>query len=318
MSRYLFVHFREKRTPDGEQVYFALSTDGFSWQAVNGGAPVLWAYYGDRGVRDCTIARCPGPEGDTFRILATDLSLAYGMRGKYHNDWDEISRHGSRQLALWESKDLVHWSEQQLVTVGTEDFGCVWAPDIIYDRSEGSFVVHWSSSHRDNGYGPKAIYYSRTSDFRTFTPPETLYRKEDCGVIDSALYEEDGTYYLFVKSECAPAHIILLSAPSPTGPFTRVPRFDRSMEGLADGVYEAPTAIRLADGSWGLFLDFYGVQGAGQGYVPFVAPSLASGAFVRADRRFSFPYGFKHGTILPITDEEYERIQTFAHWDLYE
>ena len=78
MSCYLFVHFREKTTPDGEQVYFALSRDGFRWEAVNGGQPVLWAYYGDHGVRDMTIIRA----GDTFHIFATDLSLAYGMRGR--------------------------------------------------------------------------------------------------------------------------------------------------------------------------------------------------------------------------------------------
>ena len=77
---YLFVHFREKDTPDGEQVYFALSRDGFQWEAVNEGKPVLWAYYGDRGVRDFTIVRCR--ERDKFYIFATDLSLAYGMRGK--------------------------------------------------------------------------------------------------------------------------------------------------------------------------------------------------------------------------------------------
>ena len=44
---YLFVHFRETTTPDGEQVYFALSKDGFHWEALNNGRPVLWAYYGD-------------------------------------------------------------------------------------------------------------------------------------------------------------------------------------------------------------------------------------------------------------------------------
>ena len=43
---YLFVHFREKTTPDGEQVYFGISRDGFHWEAVNDGAPVLWAYSG--------------------------------------------------------------------------------------------------------------------------------------------------------------------------------------------------------------------------------------------------------------------------------
>ena len=49
--------------------------------------------------------------------------------------------------------------------------------------------------------------------------------------------------------------------------------------------------------------------GISQGYVPFVADSLASGKFVRSDASFSFPYGYKHGTILPITEEDYERIK---------
>ena len=62
MSAYLFVHFREKTTPDGEQVYFGVSKDGFNWEEVNGGAPVLWAYYGDKGVRDFTVVRCKNPQ----------------------------------------------------------------------------------------------------------------------------------------------------------------------------------------------------------------------------------------------------------------
>ena len=57
MEAYLFVHFKEKKTPDGEQVYFALSTDGFNWEQVNGGQPVLWSEKGDKGVRDHTIVR---------------------------------------------------------------------------------------------------------------------------------------------------------------------------------------------------------------------------------------------------------------------
>ena len=30
MQAYLFVHFREKTTPDGEQVYFGVSKDGLT------------------------------------------------------------------------------------------------------------------------------------------------------------------------------------------------------------------------------------------------------------------------------------------------
>ena len=127
-------------------------------------------------------------------------------------------------------------------------------------------------------------------------------------MIDSAIYEEDGFYYLFVKSEANPARIILLRSEHAGGPYIRIPAFDESMKEIEAGLYEAPTAVRLEDGKWCLFLDYYGVPGAGQGYVPFVADSLAGGGFVRSDKEFSFPYGFKHGTILKISDEEYERI----------
>ena len=42
---YLFVHFREKTTPDGEQVYFGISRDGFLWEAVNATLLSLTALY---------------------------------------------------------------------------------------------------------------------------------------------------------------------------------------------------------------------------------------------------------------------------------
>lgn len=312
MQAYLFVHFKEKSTPDGEQVYFGISKDGFHWEKVNDGLPVLWAYYGDKGVRDFTICRCE--KTGKFYIFATDLSLAYGMRNQYHDSWDEIGKNGSKHFAVWESEDLVNWTEQRLVKIGDEEFGCLWAPDIIYDKEKDDYVLHWSSSHSCNNYGQKAIYYSRTKDFENFTKPEVLYRKEDSGVIDSAMYEENGKYYAFIKSEGNPARIILLQSDHVTGPFERIEAFDKSMEVLQEGVYEAPTAVRLEDGRWCLFVDYYGVRGAGQGYVPFVADSLASGEFKRADEAFEFPYGYKHGTILTITMEEYERIKN-KNWN---
>lgn len=307
MQHYLFVHFRETTTPDGEQVYFSVSRDAFTWEALNGGRPVLWAYYGDHGVRDMTVVR--DSARGRIHIFATDLSLAYGMRGKYNHSWDNIITHGSRDLAHWVSDDLIHWSEEEMISVGEDGIGCVWAPDVLYDAEHGDFILHWSSPVLAKGKKKMAIWYRRTGDFASWSEPELLWQKEDAGVIDSAMYEEKGKYYLFVKSDHHPSRVILLRAPHATGPFERVSAFDDAMKGVADGVYEAPTAVRTEDGKWCLFLDYYGVQGAGQGYVPFVAESLESGRFVRSDVQFSFPFGFKHGTILPISQQEYERMK---------
>lgn len=307
MQAYLFVHFRERKTPDGEQVYFGLSKDGFHWEKVNSGAPVLWSYDGEKGVRDCTIIRC-ATDGK-YRIFATDLSLAYNFKKKYHFDWPTVSHNGSKCLAMWESEDLIHWSEQKMLPLGNKDFGCLWAPDVFYDPEEGDYVLHFSSSHASNGFGNMGIYFTRTPDFHTFTEPRLLYQKPDAGIIDSAIYVENGQYFMFLKSDHAPERIILMKAPHAEGPYTRVEAFDESMLAIEAGLYEGPTAVRLESGKWCLFLDYYGVPGAGQGYVPFVAHTLESGRFIRSDQQFSFPYGYKHGTVIPISTEEYDRIR---------
>lgn len=307
MRAYLFVHFRERKTPDGEQVYFGLSRDGFNWEMVNDGHPVLWSHQGEKGVRDCTIIRCE--KDGKYRIFATDLSLAYNFRNKYHFDWPTVSHNGSKYLTMWESEDLVNWSEQRLLPLGDEDFGCLWAPDVFYDPEKEDYVLHWSSSHTSNGFGNMGIWFSRTRDFKSFGVPKLLYQKDDAGVIDSAIYTENGKYFLFLKSDHNPERIILLQADHAEGPYIRNEEFDRSMLAMEAGLYEGPTAVRFEDGRWCLFLDYYGVPGAGQGYVPFVADSMESGRFIRSDLQFSFPYGYKHGTVIPITIEEYERIR---------
>jgi Beta-xylosidase len=308
MEAYLFVHFREKETPDGEQVYFALSLDGFHWEAVNRGEPVLWSTKGDKGVRDHAIIRT---RQGKFYILATDLSLANCFKTKYKGNWNNISRYGSKFLCLWESEDLVNWSEQRMLKLGDDNYGCLWAPDVIYDSAMDDYILHWTSSHLSNNFGDKAIYYSRTKNFKVFSNPVLMYRKDDSGIIDSAIYEEGGIYYHFLKSEKNPSGIIMRQSETPISEHSRITEFDREMLKLDGSLYEAPTAFELNDGSWCLMLDYFGISGEGQGYVPFIAKNLSSGQFIRSDESFSFPYGFKHGTVLPITMEEYIRISTF-------
>ena len=67
---YLFVHFKEKITPDGEAVYFGKSKDGLNWETVNGGNPVLMSTKGEKGCRDIEIVRL---HTGGFVIITTDL-----------------------------------------------------------------------------------------------------------------------------------------------------------------------------------------------------------------------------------------------------
>lgn len=269
----------------------------------------MWSMLGEKGVRDFTIIRS---DNGKFYIIATDLSLSYEMRTTYHNSWKEVQQNGSNKFMMWESEDLVHWSAQRELPVRKTGEGCCWAPDIIQDKRTGEYIIHWSSPNKDRDM-EMCIYYVRTKDFETFTEPQILYEKENDGIIDSCMVEENGTFYLWVKSYKNPTGVIMLKSDCITGPFERIWKFDEEMEKLEGGaeVYEAPTACRLEDGSYCLMLDYFGVRGKGQGYVPFRAENIASGEFRRCDEEFVYPYGFKHGTILPISKEEYERIKSF-------
>lgn len=307
MTRYLFVHFREKKTPDGEQVYFALSRDAFHWEALAGGKPVLTSDVGEKGVRDHTIARL---SDGSFVILSTDLSLAGGFESRYGGSWKNVSEKGSPYLVLWRSEDLVSWSPARLINPDPDSshIGCRWAPDIIRDERSGEYILHWSAPDPLSGYRQMRICCARTKDFVSFGKAEILFSEKGHSYIDSAVYRENGRYYLFVKSERNPGRIVLLSSDQVTGPWEKVEGFRDTAYALEEGKYEAPTACRTPDGRWLLFLDCY-ASPERQGYVPFIADSLKSGAFRPVGQVCTFPYGFKHGTILPITQGEYDRLK---------
>ncbi len=309
MSAYLFVHFREKWTEDGEQVHFALSKDGYRWEETNGGKPVLCATTGDLGVRDIVIARTLTNE---FVILATDLAMIRNGEKKYGGNMRTAFRIGSKSLAMWKSKDLLHWSDEIPLTLGDGTLGCLWAPGIFFDRKTGEYIVHWSSAHKDDDYAGLSIYYSKTKDFDTFTAPALFYKKPDSEMLDSFITEKDGIYHFFVKSVENPKAVIHETSRSLFGPYVRDETFDAQMRQIEDTrAYEAPMTYTLSDGRVCFMMDFFGcAEKEKQGYVPYVMESLDDMHLTRADEQFKFPYGFKHGVVLEITDEEYERVRS--------
>ncbi len=80
---------------------------------------------------------------------------------------------------VWESTDLVNWSEQRMVEVARDDAGCTWAPEATYDEKEtGEYIVYWASRVAEDGYGKQRVYYAKTRDFYTFTEPEVMIETE--------------------------------------------------------------------------------------------------------------------------------------------
>ena len=135
---YFFAYFAGEGYSDGEQIYFASSQDGLNWDDLNNNKPVLTSTLGEKGVRDPFIIR--SPEGDKFYLIATDLKINGG------NGWTAAQNNGSQSLMVWESTDLVNWSDQRMVEVSADiDAGCTWAPEATYDELTGEYVVYWAS-----------------------------------------------------------------------------------------------------------------------------------------------------------------------------
>ena len=299
---YLSVHFRESLLPSGEQVHFAVSRDVFHWEALNGGRPVLTSVSGEGGVRDIEIVR--KKEGG-FVLLATDLCVVKRMDERHNIDWKDCNHNGSKYISCWETPDLVHFSQQRLLYFGRYDFGCPWAPEVFYDESAGAYLSHWGSTVRGTGYEHMSIYCCRTRDFQSFSRPELYFDKKN-EILDSHIVKVGDTYHLFYKNSNDPPGNMHETSASLYGPWTHDDGFDEVMRYYTNaGAYEAATTLTLPDGRWCLFLDFFGCPKEQMGYVPYVSPAPGDTRFRRADSEFSFPYGFKHGRFIEITNEEY-------------
>ncbi len=296
-SGYLFATFKGEQTQLTEQIYFATSRDGREWTGLNNGEPVLVSDLGEKGARDPYLLR--SHDGKKLFLIATDLSW------NRDRSVGRAVREGSRSILVWESADFVNWSEPRLVKVAPEDAGCTWAPEAIYDEDNGDYLVFWASTTASDHFGKHRIWAARTKDFGTFGEP-FVFIERDYPVIDTTIVRDGDAYYRFTKDEKHKA-ITLETSPKLMGPWTDVPDF--FLAKLAG--YEGPQCYLVEPASpgkpatWCLILDHYS---KGRGYQPFVTHDLASGQFTPAVG-FSFPFHFRHGAVLPVTNSEFQRLQ---------
>ena len=185
---YLFGHFigegtgktqNGQKIATGEQIFFALADvgEGLHFKDMNGSTgsnpkPVLSSDVGERGVRDPFM--CRSPEGDTFYLIATDLSVY--TRGGWNDNANQATKTGSHSITIWESHDLVNWTDARLIEVAKEKAGMAWAPEMIYNEESGEYLIFFSSTILDDpslGRNAKilerdCVYFTSTRDFHHF------------------------------------------------------------------------------------------------------------------------------------------------------
>ncbi|MGO1839231.1 MAG: family 43 glycosylhydrolase [Candidatus Microbacterium stercoravium] len=192
----------------GEKISLAASkgNDALDWNTLNDGEPLFTSHLGEEGLRDPFILR--SPDGETFYMIATDLKID-GRPGSFAG----AQTHGSLAVEVWESSDLVNWSEQRHVTVSTEYAGNTWAPEAYWDEERETFVMYWASNlyettdpadRTEPSYN--RMMYATTDDFETFSEPQVwidVDRRGQAGAgsIDVTVAQHDGDYYRVYKDE---------------------------------------------------------------------------------------------------------------------
>lgn len=310
---YAFAYFTGNDLA-GENIFMAASrgNDALKWDELNGGKPVLNSKLGTKGLRDPFIIR--SPEGDKFYLIATDLSIGSGT------SWDSSQRQGSQYIEVWESTDLVNWSEQRHVRVSPDTAGNTWAPEAHYDEKIGAYVVYWASKiYADSdpnhaGGTHNKMMYSTTRDFRTFSEAKVWNDPGD-SVIDSTVIKEGDTYYRFTKDEARVSGCLdimqekstdLLAVDLPAAN----PRAWSLMANCigknagTSGV-EGPTVFKSnTEEKYYLFVDEFG----GRGYIPLESTSLETPNW-KLSSNYELPRAPRHGTVLPVTKTELERLR---------
>ena len=298
---YLFVHFTgTEDDASHEQIYFSVSKDGREWSILNGGKAVLESSVGEGGVRDPYIVR--SPVNGKFYLMATDLSI-YNRKQSGVDEktaWEQCRRTGSRNILVWESNDLVYWSDPRLAFAAPECAGCCWAPKCVWDSRRKMFMLMFASTMPDDGYKLMRLYRCFTSDFVSFTEPELCIDRsaDGIGVFDAAVIEDNGRFFRIYKTD----RIMIDAADSLDGKWDSI---ESNIHSLASA-HEGPAVCRL-NGRKGhlLMLDSLETHG---GYEAFVTEDISAGQFECARIVLPENIKYRHGSLMPITNSEYSSI----------
>ena len=206
---YLYCHMSDR----GEYTAYALSRDGYNYEDIIDGRPIMDPKEHARiegGQRDAYITR--SYDGKGFVMVTTDMCVA-----KSHI-WDNYG------IDLLKSNDLIHWTSVTFdYRKGTSIFcnpgaesvykdwstiNRVWAPQIFWDPDyvwengeRGGYMIYYSMLNRPEEKYDRMYYSYADKSFTRLTQPKLLF---DWGyaTIDADInLLSDGLYHMLIKKE---------------------------------------------------------------------------------------------------------------------
>ncbi len=315
---YLFAFF-SNNSPDGEQIRYALSTDGYNYTGLNDGRPVVASdsIALKRSIRDPYITR--GRDGKTFYMVLTDMRSDEGWQS---NDG----------LILMKSTDLLHWQHTaidfptrfaDIPGLDRRNLHAVWAPQLIWDDQAGKYMIYYSIGRHDWEYpvGDRKqphfkLFYSHVNeDFTDITAPQLLFDFGTAAIDGDIVYNPAAQeYVLFFKDEGIPTRngdfhtrqgVMRATSKCLTGPYAVE---YRHVHKPGEFPVEGSSVFPLIDGSgYVLMYDCYA-----KGHYQFCrSTDLRTFTFVQnTPTRGNFTP--RHGSVMHITRAERERLEAWS------
>lgn len=301
---YLFTYFTGN-DPAQEQICYAISDDGYNFEPLNGGHPVISSdtIALTQCVRDPHILRCE--DGKTFYMVITDMKSSLGWAS-------------NRGMVLMKSTDLINWqhSTVNFPTKYPKQWGNVtrvWAPETIYDHQAKRYMVFYSLRTDAPGSFDR-IYYSYVNDDFTdlIGEPRFLFDNGTSTIDGDIVYNpSDQLYHLFYKSEDGrgifQATSKTLTAPNGTPDGSQWTKHSAHVDQTQEAVEGVGVCQSIDGKSWIVMYDCYA-----NGHYQFCKSNdLKTFSFVQ-NTATSGRFTPRHGTIIPITQAEKERL--IAHY----
>jgi predicted GH43/DUF377 family glycosyl hydrolase len=264
-------------------LHLAFSMDGIKWKALKNDSSFL------------------KPEISKDKLMR-DPCIIKGNDGKFHMVWTVSWT--SKGIGYANSKDLIHWSEQQYIPVMEHEPNArnSWAPEVFYDEVNNEYMIYWAStitgkypagdSSCENGYNHR-IYYTLTKDFNKFSSTKVLY-DYDFSVIDAVIKKYNNKYYMVMKDETKfpepKKYLCIASSDWPTHSWSKPgPAISPA------GVWvEGPTVAKI-DKDYYIYFDMYRNHRMGA----IKSQDLVN--WTDVSDNVSFPDGTKHGTVFKVS-----------------
>lgn len=300
---YLFAYFRnDAKSTNGENIFYAVSKDGYNYESLNGGVPVASASQGTGHSRDPYIMKAQDGAEYKYYMVATDANTT--------NNYNNTGLH------TWGSNDLIHWDELANPQFATDKGGgsktitnMCWAPEAIWDPVAEKYMVYFASHEADSAANESAkIYYSYTADFRNFSEKQVLF-DPGYGVIDADITPYKNGYVMMYKKEASSdpgAKKVWYTFKTGKSPSNSDGEYDTAnakvFESATNTVAEGPQVFPISGtSSYGVLVDYFSSGGFGFSYTS----DFESYSKISADNCSINHLNPSHGCIIPISDMEY-------------